>query len=335
MRLRVRTVAGREAELEIEPELPLSVARAQAASALGLEAEPTFVVQGRLLTAADDDQPTAACGLDLAPFVVALERKAPAADARDTPGAAASAAMPVVAPAAASASAGASAGSGAGAGAGSGVGASADARAGPAEGDAEFAARLARQLQAEEDERAARQVQEAMDKELARSEQARQALGEDRAKELEATPKLLYVRGDVVASGSWVPFMVDTGAQMSVLTAGLAERLGLLGSLDRSAAGVAGGVGHARVLGKLRQVAVRFGELTLAVDFAVLDGTQMPTQNVAILGLDQLAVHHMVVDLDARVLRIGGVDGYVVKTLDDYEIPEEFRMDMPQRCCVQ
>ena len=40
------------------------------------------------------------------------------------------------------------------------------------------------------------------------------------------------------------------GAQASILTSGLAERLGLLPRLDRTMAGVAGGVGQAKVLGK-------------------------------------------------------------------------------------
>mmetsp|Transcript_74381 Transcript_74381/g.210093 ORF Transcript_74381/g.210093 Transcript_74381/m.210093 type:complete len:181 (-) Transcript_74381:25-567(-) len=126
---------------------------------------------------------------------------------------------------------------------------------------------------------------------------------------------------------AWIPLMVDTGAQMSVLTGGLCDRLGLSGQVDRAAAGVAGGVGHARVLGRLRGVPVRFGELELAVDFAVLDGSQMPSANLAILGLDQLAVHHMVVDFSERRLRVGGCEGYAVRFLDECEVPAEFRPD--------
>jgi len=91
------------------------------------------------------------------------------------------------------------------------------------------------------------------------------------------------------------------------------------------------------VLGKLRGIAVKFGELELEVDFQVLDGSQMPIPNLALLGLDQLAVHHMVVDLDVRVLRIGGCEGYAVRMLEDYEVPTEFRPNaaMAQRCSIQ
>merc|ERR1712129_599167 len=111
---------------------------------------------------------------------------------------------------------------------------------------------------------------------------------------------------------------------MSVLTSGLAEKLGLMAHLDRTAAGVAGGV------------VVRFGELDLEVDFSVLDGSQMPSTNLAILGLEQLVAHHMVVDLDSRVLRIGGIEGYPLRFLDRYEIPDEFRLDAgPRQCAIQ
>lgn len=83
-------------------------------------------------------------------------------------------------------------------------------------------------------------------------------------------------------------------------------------------------------------MAVRFGELELGVDFLVLDSSQMPSKNLAILGLDQLAVHHMVVDLDVREVRIGGRDGYALRMLETYEIPAEFDPNLAaQRCVLQ
>merc|ERR1712187_32576 len=78
------------------------------------------------------------------------------------------------------------------------------------------------------------------------------------------------------------------------------------------------------ILGRLSGVEVRFGELSLSIDFMVLDSSQMPSSNLAILGLDQLAVHHMVVDFDARVLRIGGCEGYVVRMLENFEYLQNF-----------
>ena len=58
--------------------------------------------------------------------------------------------------------------------------------------------------------------------------------------------------GDAAA----VEMMVDSGAQHSVISAPLARRLGLMNRLDRSEQGVAAGVGRARIIGKLRSVAM-------------------------------------------------------------------------------
>lgn len=314
MQLRVKTVAGAQAVIEVDPALPLSVARAQAASALELKLDPPFAISGRLLLPADDEKSLDELGFREGGVVVAVLRQV--VDTTSTP--------------------------------------SPDQRVATDAGSTPSSFQppseqmqndddLARQLQAAEDERAARRVQEDLDSDLAREEQVRQAQGDARAEEVAGTPRLLHVRCELPnpvngrTSHPWIPLMLDTGAQFSVLTSSLAERLGLMERLDRTAAGIAGGVGHARILGKLRGVTVRLGELDLAVDFAVLEGSQLAAGNLAILGLDQLAVHHMVVDLDARVLRIGGCEGYAVRMLESYEVPEEFRPESSvlQRCVVQ
>jgi len=305
MKLHVRTVAGAAAVIEAELELPLSVVRAQAASALGLDTEPALVLQGRLLTTVDDSRSVNELGFTDGCLLVAVSAKAKT--------------LPDTSPSVDSAVRAAT---------------TCEAASGSSPTDAE----LARQLQADEDASSARRVQELQDGDIAREEQARQALGDQRAADVASTPSLCFVRGELpnCARSTWIPLMVDTGAQTSILTSGLAERLGLMPQLDRSASGIAGGVGAARVLGRLRSVTVRFGELDLEVDFSVLDGTQMPSANLAILGLDQLAVHHMVVDLDTRVLRVGGVEGYAVRFLERYEVPDDFRLDASQqRCTIQ
>eukprot|EP00931_Biecheleriopsis_adriatica_P122213 TRINITY_DN97213_c0_g1_i1.p1 TRINITY_DN97213_c0_g1~~TRINITY_DN97213_c0_g1_i1.p1 ORF type:complete len:285 (-),score=66.04 TRINITY_DN97213_c0_g1_i1:2-856(-) len=284
MRLIVKTVAGAQVTLDVDPDLPLSVARSQAASALDLDKEPLFVLRGKVLQM-ERDPPLREFGLQDGSFVVAV---VDSAGSGSTPAA-------------------------------------------PNRSDAD----LARQLQEEEDESTARRVQMEVDGGIARDEQARQVLGEERAAEMAAVPNLVHIRGDIAVCSTWIPLMVDTGAQMSVLSSNLADRLGLLTRLDRTAAGIAGGVGQARILGRLRNIGVRFGELELAIDFAVLDASQLPSQNLAILGLDQLAVHHMVVDLDSRSVLIGGRDGYCVNMLQDFEVPEEFRLHAAQRCIIQ
>ncbi|CAE8721856.1 unnamed protein product [Polarella glacialis] len=328
MRLVVKTVGGKEALLEVDPDLPLDVVRTQAASLLELDADPVFVLRGRVLPPEEGDRPLREFGLQDGNLLVALikgahhsreESEAQAfseqgenrTEAGRTPGSVDHVLTAVTLPSSLPSS---------------------SARHDVVDADAEFAL----QLQADEDERVARRFQEEVDGEIAMEEQAKHSLGEARVAEIKAVPRLCHVRGDIAACGTWIPLMVDTGAQMSVLSSNLAGRLGLLDKVDRTSAGVAGGIGGgSRVLGKLRNVGVRFGELELAVDFAVLDGSQLPSPNLAILGLDQLAVHHMVVDLNTRTLLIGGVDGYPVKMLEDNEVPEEMRLDAAQRCTLQ
>merc|ERR1719321_1780196 len=70
--------------------------------------------------------------------------------------------------------------------------------------------------------------------------------------------------------GIAVEMMVDTGAQSSVISKTLAERLNLMGRLDRSRQGVATGVGSARILGRLRAVPVKIGHIEFQLDFTVL-----------------------------------------------------------------
>jgi len=295
MRLYVKTVGGETAEVEVDPDLPLAVARAQIASALAVdEGEVALCHSGRLLPAEGDGQPLNVCGLRDGNTIVAVPRRGtPKANSQEarTP-AACLAAVP----------------------------------------ETKTDADLARQMQADEDESVARKLQEELDHTMARDEQANQAA---QAGGQMPPPRLLFVSSEFVSVGRTVPLLVDTGAQASVLASGVVEKLGLMGAIDRRYAGVVGGVGTARVLGKLSGIEVRFGELSLTVDFQVLDGSQMPTPNLAILGLDQLAQHHMVVDLDRNVLLVGGSEGYVVRILDAHEIPSEFNVDPAQQCNVQ
>jgi len=197
---------------EVDSELPLAVARAQAASILELDSELALVHQGRLLGVEEDEHTPGVCGLQDGSILVAVAKR-PRRDAGSGVDA-----MPL------------RSGSGASTGATcSGVGPSGSSPK-EAPGDDE----LARQLQADEDELTARRVQEEVDGTLAREEQVRQAMGDARAAEVAAVPQLVFVRGDIAACGSWIPLVVDTGAQTSILTSGLAERLGLLRHLDHN-----------------------------------------------------------------------------------------------------
>ena len=109
-----------------------------------------------------------------------------------------------------------------------------------------------------------------------------------------------------------VDMMVDTGAQHSVISADLARALGILDRLDASEQGVAAGVGRARILGKLRGVAVTLDAgVEFALDFSVLD----VQDQLLLLGLDQMRRFRCIVDLEKNCLIFGGAGGVNVPFL--------------------
>jgi hypothetical protein len=108
-----------------------------------------------------------------------------------------------------------------------------------------------------------------------------------------------------------VEMMVDSGAQHSVISAPLARRLGLMNRLDRSEQGVAAGVGRARIIGKLRSVAIYLKNVEFALDFSVLE----IQDQLLLLGLDQLRRFRCIIDLEQNVLVFGGAGGVQVPFL--------------------
>merc|ERR1719191_466469 len=98
---------------------------------------------------------------------------------------------------------------------------------------------------------------------------------------------MIYVQCEIANCGVAVEMLVDTGAQMSVISLPLVRQLGLHDSVDGREQGVASGVGYARILGRLRGVPVRLGThagVEFALDFSVLG----VDQELLMLGIDQL-----------------------------------------------
>lgn len=189
--------------------------------------------------------------------------------------------------------------------------------------DEEIARALARQAQEREDARvaedllaAAREDMRAQDAALARSLAAAgsgidQALSRlPGASSLHQFPgpepinaAMLHVAAEI--GESEVEMLVDTGAQMSVISEPLANQLGLLSRLDRSRPGIANGVGQAKIIGHVYDVPVKLGHVEFALNFSVL---QMQ-QPLLLLGLDQMSHYRCLVDLDRRCLVFGGHGG--------------------------
>eukprot|EP00449_Zooxanthella_nutricula_P045310 CAMPEP_0198592078 /NCGR_PEP_ID=MMETSP1462-20131121/137684_1 /TAXON_ID=1333877 /ORGANISM="Brandtodinium nutriculum, Strain RCC3387" /LENGTH=303 /DNA_ID=CAMNT_0044323653 /DNA_START=1 /DNA_END=912 /DNA_ORIENTATION=+ len=121
--------------------------------------------------------------------------------------------------------------------------------------------------------------------------------------------RALYVPCEVGAHV--VEILVDTGAEMSVISESLARQLDLLGQLDARYRGTARGVGSASILGKIFGVPVKLGHVEFELDFSVLqtDNCQL------ILGLDQMRRCRCLIDLEKGALVFGGAGGVEVPFL--------------------
>lgn len=121
--------------------------------------------------------------------------------------------------------------------------------------------------------------------------------------------KALYVSCEIGAHE--VEMLVDTGAEMSVMSESLARQLNLLDRLDRRYQGVARGVGSARILGKVFDVPVKLGQVEFELNFSVM---QQDTIGL-ILGLDLMRSFKCLIELEKNCLIFGGSGGVEVPFL--------------------
>lgn len=114
--------------------------------------------------------------------------------------------------------------------------------------------------------------------------------------------------------------LYDSGAQATIISKQCAERCNILRLLDTRFAGVAHGVGTARIFGRIHLALLTLGtevfEVSLTVMDAVGSGYDM------LLGLDMLRKHQANIDLQNNCLRIGRSS---VKFLAEKDIPRSMR----------
>ncbi|EPY30424.1 DNA damage-inducible protein 1 [Strigomonas culicis] len=109
---------------------------------------------------------------------------------------------------------------------------------------------------------------------------------------------------------------IDTGAQVSIISAEAAERCGIMRLLDRRMRGIAVGVGQQEILGRVHATLVNLGGTFISLSFSVLKESSIDV----IIGLDQLKRHAMCVDLRRNVLQIEDMS---VPFLPESEIPHK------------
>lgn len=121
-----------------------------------------------------------------------------------------------------------------------------------------------------------------------------------------------------------VEMMVDTGAQLSVISVSLARRLDLANRIDRRHQGVAAGVGRARIVGQIRDVVCEIGQVEFALNFMVLD----VSDQLLLLGLDLMREYKCIVDLETNRLVFGGQGGVSVDLLPPSETHMTLRNEL-------
>lgn len=135
---------------------------------------------------------------------------------------------------------------------------------------------------------------------------------------------MLYI--DCVVNGHHVKAFVDSGAQMTIMSAACAERCGIMRLVDTRWAGIAKGVGTQKIVGRVHLAQIMIEKSFLTTAFSILEEQPMDM----LLGLDLLKRHQCIIDLERNCLVIKSAN-IETKFLPESELPYFARLNQSEQ----